>query len=162
MLGSKRSSYRAQKATLTVRERVNKVEEFSNYLISPMKKRYDVVFKSTTVTFKAIRCWLNLELSDKAPKHWSKKRQTIDERILGLTRCPKKEATVEEIGQDEIGKIDTILDRTDEDIPKVKNLNRIDINDSSRDIPEVLRYNILRKNKNEITFRRGASWVDWS
>ena len=32
--GSKRSSYRAQKATLTVREKVNKVEEFSNYLMS--------------------------------------------------------------------------------------------------------------------------------
>ena len=40
--GSKRSSYKAQKATLTVRERVNKVGEFSNYLMSPLRRRYDV------------------------------------------------------------------------------------------------------------------------
>ena len=53
-LGSKRSGYRAQKATLTVRERVNKVEKFSNYLMSPLRRRYDVFFRSTTVTFKAI------------------------------------------------------------------------------------------------------------
>ena len=44
-------SYRVQKATLTVKERVNKVEEFSKYLISPLKSRYDVFFRSTTVTF---------------------------------------------------------------------------------------------------------------
>ena len=43
-LGSKRATYRVQKATLTVRDKVLKVEEFSNYLITPMKKRYDVVF----------------------------------------------------------------------------------------------------------------------
>ena len=41
-LGSKRASYRVQKATLTVKERVNRVEEFSNYLISPLRRRYDV------------------------------------------------------------------------------------------------------------------------
>ena len=43
-LGSKRASYRVQKATLTVKERVNKIEEFSNYLISPLRRRYDVFF----------------------------------------------------------------------------------------------------------------------
>ena len=43
-LGSKRATYRVQKATLTVKEKVSKVEEFSNYLISPMKRRYDIVF----------------------------------------------------------------------------------------------------------------------
>ena len=54
---SKRSSgYRAQKATMTVKERVGKVETFSNYLISPLRKRYDVFFRSTMCTFKAIRC----------------------------------------------------------------------------------------------------------
>ena len=42
-----------------------------------------------------------------------------------------------------------MLDKTNEDIPKVKNLNRIDINDRVRDIPGVLRYNILRKKNNE-------------
>ena len=128
---------------------MSKVEDFSIYLISPMKRRYDVVFRSTTVTFKAIRCWLNLELSDRAPKHWFRKRQAIDERILSLTRCPKKEATIEEVGPDENSEFDTMLDKTNEDIPKVKNLNRIDINDRVRDIPGVLRYNILRKKSNE-------------
>ena len=113
-LGSKRATYRVQKAMLTVKDKVSKVEEFSNYLISPMKRRYDVVFRSTTITFKAIRCWLSLELSDKAPKHWSKRRQTIDERILSLTRCPKKDATIEEVGPDETVEIDTILDRTND------------------------------------------------
>ena len=73
-LSSKRATYRVQRATLTVRDKVLKVEDFSKYLISPMKKRYDIVFRSTTVTFKAIRCWLNLDLSDKAPKNWVKKR----------------------------------------------------------------------------------------
>ena len=100
-LGSKRATYRVQKVTLTVKDKVSKVEEFSNYLISPMKRRYDVVFRSTTVTFKAIRCWLNLQLSDKAPKNWVQKRQAIDGRILSLTRCPKKGATIEEVGPDE-------------------------------------------------------------
>ena len=70
-----------------------------------MKRRYDVVFRSTTVTFKAIRCWLNLELSDRAPKHWFRKRQVIDEQILSLTRCPKKEATIEEVGPDETAEL---------------------------------------------------------
>ena len=44
-LGSKRATYRVQKATLTVKDKVSKVEEFSNYLISPMKRRYDIVFR---------------------------------------------------------------------------------------------------------------------
>ena len=74
-LCSKRATYRVQKATLSVKERVSKVEEFSNYLISPMKRRYDIVFRSTTFTFRAIRCWLNLELSNRVPRHWFRKRQ---------------------------------------------------------------------------------------
>ena len=90
-LGSKRATYRVQKATLTVKDKVQKVEEFSNYLITPMKKRYDVVFRSTAVTFKAISCWLNLEVSDKAPKYWKRKRQAINERIISLTRFQRKE-----------------------------------------------------------------------
>ena len=111
-LGSKRSTFRVQKATLSVKDRVSKVEEFSNYLISPMRKRYDVVFRSITVTFKAIICWLNLEMSDKAPRNWIKKRQAISERILDLTRCPKKEATIEEIALDDSDKSDIRLEKT--------------------------------------------------
>ena len=38
-LGSKRATYRVQKATLTVGDKVSKVEDFKNYLISPMKRQ---------------------------------------------------------------------------------------------------------------------------
>ena len=53
-LGSKRSTYRVQKAKLTVKDKVQKVESFSNYLIPPMRKRYDLVFQSTAVSFKRL------------------------------------------------------------------------------------------------------------
>ena len=55
-LNRKRSGYRAQKATVSVKERISKVEKFSNYLVSPLRKRYDVFFRSTMCAFKAIRC----------------------------------------------------------------------------------------------------------
>ena len=100
-LDSKRSGYRAQKATQTVRERFKKVEIFSNYLMSPLRKRYDTFFRATTVAFKAIRCWLRLKVSDKAPKNWAAKRIEIDERIMKFTSCPKKEASIEEVNIEE-------------------------------------------------------------
>ena len=65
-LNKKRSGYRAQKATTSVKERVGKVEEFSNYLISPLRKRYDVFFRSTMCAFKAIICWLRKDLTEKS------------------------------------------------------------------------------------------------
>ena len=74
-LSKKSSGYRAQKATLTVKERVRKVEVFSNYLMSPLRKRYDVFFRSTMGAFKALRCWLKAKLSNKVPKNWDKKRK---------------------------------------------------------------------------------------
>ena len=79
-LNNKTSGYRAQKATLTVREKVKKVEEFSHYLISPLRKRHDVFFRSTMVAFKAIQCWLRLKSSDGAPKNWADKRKRIDDK----------------------------------------------------------------------------------
>ena len=100
-LNKKNSGYRAQKATQTVRERIKKVESFSNYLMSPLRKRYDVFFRSTMVAFKAIRCWLRVKISDKAPKNWASKRKEIDERIMRFTRSPNKEATTEEVDTDE-------------------------------------------------------------
>ena len=138
-----------QKATLTVKDKVSKVEEFSNYLISPMKRRYDIVFRSTTVTFRAIRCWLNLELSDKAPRHWLRKRQEIDERILSLTRCPKKGATIEEISPGETAETNTEFNRSTEDRPKVKTLNRIEVDARLNDIPGVLQYSVLKRENNQ-------------
>ena len=147
-LGNKRATYRVQKATLTVKEKVKKVEEFSNYLITPMRKRYDLVFRSTAVTFKAINCWLNLEVSDKAPRHWKRKRQAINQRIISLSRCPKEGATIEEIDSNDPSESETQYVKTEEDIPKVATLGRLEVNDRLRDIPAVLQYNILRKKDN--------------
>ena len=140
-LGSKRATYRVQRATLTVKEKVQKVEEFSNYLISPMRKRYDLVFRSTAVTFKAISCWLNLELSTKAPRNWERKRQVINDRLMNLSRDPKKTENNDTSGPADHS---TQYIRTDEDKPKVATLGRLEINDRLRDIPVVLQYNILR------------------
>ena len=81
-LSKKSSGYRTQKATLTLRERVKKVELFSSYLMSPLRKRYDVFFRSTMGAFKALRCWLRANLSNTAPRNWDKKRKEIDERII--------------------------------------------------------------------------------
>ena len=105
-LNKKSSGYRAQKATQTVRDRVRKVELFSNYLMSPLRKRYDIFFRSTMVAFKAIRCWLRVKISDKAPKNWATKRKEIDERIMRFTRSPNKEATIEEVDDDEVNEND--------------------------------------------------------
>ena len=131
-----------------MKEKVQKAEEFSNYLISPMRKRYDLVFRSTAVTFKAISCWLNLELSARAPRNWERKRQVINERLINLSRCPKKTASIEEIESSDPAESDTQYVRTDEDKPKVATLGRLEINDRLRDIPAVLQYNILRKKDN--------------
>ena len=73
-MNRKTSGYRAQKATSTIRSKVSQVEEFSNYIIIPMRKRYDTFFKSTMIAFKALRCWLRLKPSKKAPKRWVEKR----------------------------------------------------------------------------------------
>ena len=149
-LSNKSSGYRAQKATQTVRERVRKVEEFSNYLMSPLRKRYDVFFRSMMVAFKAIRCWLRMKPSDEAPKNWTTKRREIDERIMNLTRCPNKEATIEEANIEEttenekeeyrIGNNKTTI---------VRNLSRMEIGSRSNDIKKVLEYNILKRKSDE-------------
>ena len=106
-------------------------------------------FRSTTVIFKAIRCWLKLKISDKEPRNWVRKRKEIDERIMNLTRCPKKEATIEEIRPGDTVETNTGFDRSDEDKPKVGNLNRIEMDARQNRIPGVLKYNILRRKGNE-------------
>ena len=79
---------------MTVKEKVRKVELFSNYLMSPLRKRYDLFFRSTMGAFKAIRCWLRAKLSNKAPKNWEIKRKEIDERLVRFIRLPKQKATI--------------------------------------------------------------------
>ena len=107
-MNKKTSGYKAQKATKTVRDRVNQVEEFSKYLMNPLKKRHDVFFRSTMVAFKAIRCWLKLKLSKKAPKNWAEKRKRIDDRITKFIRNPKSEASIEEIPDEKEEKINDV------------------------------------------------------
>ena len=73
-MNKKTSGFRTQRATLSVKEKLEKVEEFSEYLISPLRKRYDTVFKSTMCTLKILRCWLKLKPSELIPKGWLEKR----------------------------------------------------------------------------------------
>ena len=48
-------------------------------------------------TFKAIRCWLRLDVSKKAPKGWSEKRMRITDRITALVRNSEGSATLKEL-----------------------------------------------------------------
>ena len=64
---------------------------------------------------------------------------------MNLTRCPRKEATIEEISTGEIDNIDTGFLLTENDIPKVKGLNRLEIDVRRNEISEVLKYNALKK-----------------
>ena len=73
-LNTKTTGYRAQKATSTIRSKIAQVENFSNYLISPIRKGYKTFFGSMMTTFKAIQCWLRIDVSKRAPKGWSEKR----------------------------------------------------------------------------------------
>ena len=96
-MNKKTTGYRAQKATKTVRAKITQVKEFSKYLVSPMKKKYDIFFRSTMITFKAIRCWLKLKISKQAPKNWADKRKRIDDRITALVRNSVNTASVTEL-----------------------------------------------------------------
>ena len=132
---------------MTVKERVGKVETFSNYSISPLRKRYDVFFRSTMCAFKAIRCWLRTNLTNEAPKGWDKKRKEIDEKILKLVRLPKQEAVIEEIDIDEAS---DNKDESENNRPSITiNLGRLDIRSRHDDACKALEYNILRRDGND-------------
>merc|ERR1711872_1044300 len=75
--------------------------EFSEYLISPLRKRYDTMFKSTMCTLKALRCWLKLKPSKIIPTGWIEKRQKICERLDNLDNEVDKD-TLEEITTQEV------------------------------------------------------------
>ena len=139
-MNKKTTGYRAQKATTTVQAKIAQVEEFSNYIISPMRKRYDIFCKSTMITFKAIRCWLKLKVSENAPKNWSEKRRRIDDRITALVRNSVNTASIEELPVES--------DNTANDIhnyPNVSQRNRLEIGQRNQDIKRVVEYNILGK-----------------
>ena len=47
--------------------------------------------------FKAIPCWLKMDISERAPKGWSEKRLIIMNRITAMTRSSGDSATLEEL-----------------------------------------------------------------
>ena len=146
-LNKKGSGYRTQKATLTVKERVGRVETFSNYLISPLRKRYDVFFRSTMCTLKAIRCWLKMKPTESAPRGWVKKREKINDRIEKFERISNYEATIEEIDDNQN------MEQTREERgckPEIiKNRGRLNMESRRQDAYKALDYNILRRTENE-------------
>ena len=88
---------------------------------------------------------------DKAPQIWADKRKKIDDRIANLTRGPNKEATIEEVSENEEEKY-----RIEDDRPTtVKNLGRMEIGSRSNDIKKVIKYNILKRKKMRI-FKSGS------
>merc|ERR1711873_301539 len=123
-LNKRSSGYRTQKATLTVKEKVGKVEAFSNYLISPLRKRYDTFFRSTMCNLKAIRCWLKAKPTETAPKGWIKKREKINNRIENFDKISNYEATIEEIDDNEPIELNEVGDCKQE---VVKNRGRVNM-----------------------------------
>merc|ERR1711872_733119 len=139
-LHKKTSGYRTQKATLSVKEKVGRIETFSNYLISPLRKRYDTFFKSTMCTLKAVRSWLKLKTTELVPNGWIKKREKIYNRIEQFDRTSICEATIEEIDDKEIEKVGLSKPEV------IKNRQRIDMASRIRYSYEAVKnFNILRR-----------------
>ena len=67
---------------------------------------------------------------------------------MSLTRCPRKEATIEEVGIGEADDNDAGFLLTEDDKPKVKCLERLEEDVRQNEISKVLEYNILRSNSN--------------
>ena len=68
---------------------------------------------------------------------------------MNLTRCPRKEATIEEISTGEIDDNDTGFLLTEDDIPKVKGFSRLETDVRRNEISEVLKYNVLKRDSND-------------
>ena len=120
------------------------MEEFSHYLISLLRIRHDVFFRSTMVAFKAIQCWPRLKLSDKAPRTWAEKRKKIDDKITKLTRGPEREAYIEEIPENEEEEY-----KNEDNIPTIRNSKLMEVESRGNDIEKVIKYNILKRKKDK-------------
>merc|ERR1711873_308232 len=110
--------------------------EFSKYLVSPLRKRYDVVVKSTMCALKALRCWLRLKPSKSIPKGWLEKRKRIYERLETL---------------DDEACEDNIEETVTEELESVKPEPRKKLNlaDQIQRSYEAIGFNILRRKDNE-------------
>merc|ERR1712163_33517 len=132
-MNKKTSGFRIQRATMSVKEKIEKVQEFSKYLVSPLRKRYDVVVKSTMCALKALRCWLRLKPSKSIPKGWLEKRQKIYERLETLDN----EGTIEETVTEELELVE----------PKTR--KKLNLTDQIQKSYEAIDFNILRRENNE-------------
>merc|ERR1711872_993375 len=113
--------------------------EFSEYLISPLRKRYDTVFKSTMCTLKALRCWLKLKPSKIIPTGWIEKRQKICERLDNLDSEVDKD-TLEEITTQEVS-------YEGNEVKKIR--RKLNLADQIQRSYGAIKFNILRRKQNE-------------
>merc|ERR1711872_262181 len=135
----KMSGFRTQKATISVKEKIEKVDEFSGYSISPLKRKYDTFFKATMCTLKAVRCWLKLKATNSMPKGWLDKREKIYNRLEKLDNVIGKEATEEKV-----------MEESEKDNIEVRRLQkRVNLADKIKNSYEAISFNILRREKNE-------------
>ena len=94
-------------------------------------------------TLKAIRCWLRLKPTKSVPKGWLNKREKIYNRIEQLDKASLYEATIEELDDEAIKKLD-------ENKPEVtKNRRRVYLASKIRNSYEAITFNILRREGNE-------------
>ena len=94
------TSYRAQKATATIKSKIAKVEAFSNYIVSPLCKDYKVFHGTMMLCFKAIQCWLQLEPSHGAPEGWKTRKKNLLEHIESKFNCMGNTTPIEIISDD--------------------------------------------------------------
>ena len=90
--------------------------------------------------FKALRCWLKLKISRKAPKNWSEKRKRIDDRITALVRNSVNSASIEELPVESDTEANDI-----HNYPNVSKRHRLEIGQRCLDMKGVIEYNILAK-----------------
>merc|ERR1711873_58307 len=135
-MNKKTSGFRTQRATLSVKEKIEKVQEFSKYLVSPLRKSYDVVVKSTMCALKALRCWLRLKPSNSIPKGWLEKRKKIYERLETLD---------DEACEDTIK--ETVIEELEYAKPEPR--KKLNLADQIQRSYEAIGFNILRRKDNE-------------
>ena len=86
---------------------------------------------------------LELKTTESVPKGWQKKREKIYNRIEQFDKMSICEATIEEIDDKEIEKVEVSKPEV------IKNRKRIDMESRIRNSYEAINFNILRRKENE-------------
>ena len=94
-------------------------------------------FGSMMTTFKAIQCWLKMDISKKAPKEWSEKRLRITNRINAMVRNSGSSATLEELPVEPTAKADDSSEQ-----PKASKKGRLELSQRYPDLERVKQYNM--------------------